>query len=287
MNVLACPRCDRQFDVTHLAAGERVRCACDETFVVGWRRPLDVGALCCSNCKGTVGPDDRACPFCDAKLADEDRSSSLLCPGCFRRLEDDARHCSGCGIEIRPQALVALPEGTACPRCESALQHRSLAGSDVVECTVCRGLWVTREAFQRVCRQAVSGDGIEVGRAPAPVELSGAVKYVPCLSCGELMLRRQFRHEGNASHVVIDHCREHGVWLDSDELERIVGFLAARGAGVPGEIGNLSGGERAPRRAPVDTGPVRPRSVRRGADVLWDVTGDVVHFLCELFLHRL
>jgi len=57
------------------------------------------------------------------------------------------------------------------------------------------------------------------------------VKYIPCLACGQLMVRRQFRRGTRMSGVIVDSCRDHGVWLDHDELERIVAFLQAQEPG--------------------------------------------------------
>lgn len=52
------------------------------------------------------------------------------------------------------------------------------------------------------------------------------VKYIPCLTCGELMQRRQYTHSGRSSGTIIDLCRGHGVWLDHEEIERILEFVA-------------------------------------------------------------
>jgi hypothetical protein len=43
------------------------------------------------------------------------------------------------------------------------------------------------------------------------------------------MTRRQFRHGSRTSGVVLDYCREHGVWFDGAELESVVSFLRAHG----------------------------------------------------------
>ena len=41
-------------------------------------------------------------------------------------------------------------------------------------------------------------------------------------------IREMFRYKGQASYVILDYCRTHGVWLDRDELERIVQFIRKR-----------------------------------------------------------
>ena len=40
------------------------------------------------------------------------------------------------------------------------------------------------------------------------------------------MQRRNFR---KSSGVIVDRCREHGTWLDADELEQITGFILSGG----------------------------------------------------------
>ena len=49
---------------------------------------------------------------------------------------------------------------------------------------------------------------------------------MPCPICGELMPRRNFRR---ISGVLIDICRDHGIWLDPGELEQIRCFIANGG----------------------------------------------------------
>ena len=49
MILIACPTCDRQYDVTHVLVGERVRCLCDAVIEVGQQRSMQVRAMhCCA-----------------------------------------------------------------------------------------------------------------------------------------------------------------------------------------------------------------------------------------------
>ncbi|MCZ6597750.1 MAG: zinc ribbon domain-containing protein [Planctomycetota bacterium] len=237
MILQACSKCDRQYDVTNVLPGRRVRCICDQVLEVSHRSPLAVEALQCAHCGGAVGRDDPACPFCGAKLSELDRRASTLCPKCYARMPDDAKHCPGCGIEIRPQALTPLPEDRACPRCKGTLQHRALGISTVIECSVCGGLWLEARVFEAVVRDTERElDGF-LSSLHAPAERPRTLDrqgYIPCLTCGELMLRRQFRHRSRASGVVVDTCRGHGLWLDHEELEHIVSFL--RTGAAPSDV---------------------------------------------------
>ncbi|MFN2453162.1 MAG: zf-TFIIB domain-containing protein [Pyrinomonadaceae bacterium] len=49
---------------------------------------------------------------------------------------------------------------------------------------------------------------------------------MPCPECAQLMNRVNFAH---CSSVIVDVCKEHGTWFDSDELRRIVEFIHAGG----------------------------------------------------------
>jgi Zn-finger nucleic acid-binding protein len=52
------------------------------------------------------------------------------------------------------------------------------------------------------------------------------IRYVPCPDCGALMNRKAY---GAKAGVVIDTCREHGVWLDGGELRRLAKWARAGG----------------------------------------------------------
>lgn len=231
MLLLACPSCSRQYDVTGLDPGREVRCFCDEIFCVRWPDKLTGAALTCTNCGGAVHHGAESCPFCSAKISEEDRRKTTLCPECFTRIDDDSNHCRNCALEIHPQRLAPLPVGRNCPRCEGKLRVRSFGKVDVVECAGCLGMWLTPRTFQKVTADAEArapgGDHrIAAPSKAVPVNSMQGFKYIPCLTCGELMNRRQYRHNGHISGTIIDACRGHGVWLDNKEIESIVEFIS-------------------------------------------------------------
>ena len=233
MILFACPKCSRQYDVTHLAPRSRVRCICDETFEVAWRSPLAIAHLKCGNCGGEVRARepraetaDEICAFCGALLPRDERRT--LCPGCFAKIEEDARHCHACGIEIRPQALPPIPGDRRCPRCSGELRIRVLEKDELIECAGCTGTWVPAATFARLesdaRKRAASAPSADVS-SPVPRLVEQRVRYIPCLVCGELMLRKQFVRAGRASGIVVDICKDHGLWLDPSELERALAFV--------------------------------------------------------------
>lgn len=50
--------------------------------------------------------------------------------------------------------------------------------------------------------------------------------YLACIRCSDRMTRRNF---GGSSGVLIDVCKDHGVWLDHTELERILEYVRSGG----------------------------------------------------------
>lgn len=229
MLLLACPKCARQYDVTHLAPRSHVRCVCDERFEVSWRRPFSVAPLECGRCAAPIESTDQECGHCGAALSERDRRLAALCPSCFSRIESDSRHCRACGVGIQPQALPPIPDGRSCPRCSGGLRIRMLEQGSVIECEDCEGLWIENRTFLRICKEARASAAPRSEprlASPAPASSEEAMRYIPCLSCGELMFRRQFTDGGRPSRVVVDRCRDHGTWLDRDELERVLSFLA-------------------------------------------------------------
>jgi Zn-finger nucleic acid-binding protein len=212
-----------------------------------------------------VKPDDRVCSYCEAGLDEEVMKSTTLCPKCFTRIADNARHCSGCGIEIRPQALTPIPHDRSCPRCKGDLQIRALGISDVIECVSCQGIWVRSGAFESICRDAVLNGAVPLPDWPKQAEPAapGGPFYIPCLQCERLMQRRQFRHNQRSIGVIIDVCRTHGVWLDHRELERITQHIRETG----GALEPLFAKEKLPEHKLVLSEPsaTAPRSLLEAA----------------------
>lgn len=278
---LACPACDRQYDVSHLHPGRAVRCTCDAVFLVEHRAPLAVHALACSLCGGPIGADDEGCPFCGARL-DADERGTCLCPACFARVPESARHCSACGVAIAPQALTPIPAERDCPRCGGVLRVRSLGERSVIECGVCEGLWIARTTFDAACRDALRSSAPPAGEGADGASSPADEGYISCLACGEPLLRQRFRHAARTSGIVVDACRRHGIWLDAGELARVLSFLREEVVGlhVLGSVGRSEPDETresavAERRLPtVVPPPERPCAVAEAVRYLTGLLDD-------------
>ena len=239
IHLLACDRCKRQLDVTALEVGDEVQCVCDTVHVVGPPRLVQIRGLACGHCGGILLEGDTSCSFCKAALAPEEVKQTTLCPVCTTRLPNDSNHCNHCGNSLRIAAVPPIPKGSSCPRCKGELRVHLRENAEVIECgsdSGCGGMWCTRETFERlvqnVKRAVTDGSigGLNAAKAPEIlVDLSDSPqRYIQCLHCDDLMIRRQYRYEGKPSRIVIDVCRDHGVWFDRDELHGVLAFIRTR-----------------------------------------------------------
>lgn len=226
----ACPDCARQYDVSYLSADAPVRCQCGRLFQARFHAPLSPRALRCSSCGAHLEADAPACRTCSAQTSLSDRGFSVLCPGCWTRLWSEARYCCSCGLQIQPQALLALPVSSRCPGCKGTLRQRDVGQLSLVECSSCAGVWLTAALLEELCRRADRphpellaaldrrrGQGLANERP---------VVYRPCPVCGSLMSRRRFSGE---ARIVLDWCGNHGLWLDHGELEGILAVVRTHG----------------------------------------------------------
>jgi Zn-finger nucleic acid-binding protein len=114
-----------------------------------------------------------------------------------------------------------------CPACHCELVETRHDIFHLHGCPECQGHWVARDRLDTLTRRE-SEKASPTGWVPGCMTSKDLenVWYRPCLVCGELMNRRQF---ATGSGVVIDRCRTHGVWLDGQELERIIAFVRQGG----------------------------------------------------------
>ena len=198
------------------------------------------------------------------------RKLSLICPECCARNANDARFCTACGVAFRPEPIPTEGVELACPVCDALMpradgrRHLRLN-----ECTSCGGLWVPGEHFDRAgdARDRARKQRDPSAALAAPPRVKGANPPRSASSTGAAraasvqMLRRNFRR---SSGVILDVCREHGTWLDADELEQITGFILSGGTHVAGASKSARRRRAAkPARRPSSRACARSSSVQR------------------------
>jgi Zn-finger nucleic acid-binding protein len=182
---------------------------------------MDAKTLNCQSCGAAVGVDDVQCPYCGSQLA------TLACPRCFGMVGVHASHCSRCGAAI--QRSEAGATALACPGCRAPLQATAVGGVSLDQCHACGGVWVGQHNFEQIAAdKAERGEvlGALPGASPKVAIQLGEVHYRPCPQCGKLMNRTNY---GHISGVVLDVCKDHGLWFDKDKLREVLAFIEAGG----------------------------------------------------------
>ena len=208
---------------------------------------MEARVLRCSACGASVPPDAPQCPYCQAQLA------TVACPACFALVPLTATHCPACGaaVQARPQGT---PDGAPCPACAKPLGRAKVGELEVGECLACGGLWLEREAFEGLAASRES-QGAVLGALPGQTpkaDLPGSplvVQYRPCPRCAQRMNRVNY---AKRSGVVLDVCKDHGLWFDRDELRRVLLFIQEGGLDRSRErdLEELKEAQRAATRPP-------------------------------------
>ncbi len=251
----ACAQCHRQYDASGHAAGERFRCSCGGVVVVPVPLPHESAVVRCSACGGPrSGAEELCCRYCGADFTVHERDLDAVCPECMTRVSRRSRFCHDCGTPLllnqaESSARTSVDGGPACPACggDHRLVSRRLGAEErtaLSECPRCGGLWVEREVFEALVARSRQGKIQDLGPEPAalpeatahpasdpPTASTGgggaAPLYRPCVVCGALMNRRNYERK---SGVIVDICRDHGIWFDLDELSRLLRWIHSGGA---------------------------------------------------------
>jgi Zn-finger nucleic acid-binding protein len=133
-----------------------------------------------------------------------------------------------CGALLPAEAFEAA-KGT-CPDCRSTLVARRAGVVGYAECARCGGLFLTREAFDAVAKDAGARASVRAAEpevASREASLSAKFHYRLCPVCRTMMARTNY---SGGSGIMVDSCRRHGVWFDHGELTAIVEFIESGGA---------------------------------------------------------
>lgn len=194
----------------------------------------------------------RSCTHCKAELL------TVRCPQCFALQHTGGSVCGHCAATLGLEAHVG-PMGIRCPRClDTELCGVRLDAHDLGECTGCGGLFVEHEVLERATRAADGRRGVRLRAVTASKTAAPAAPktdasfYLPCPRCASTMNRKNF---GRFSGVVVDVCQKHGVWLDRNEIERVIEFVESGGLERAREPGYAP---KAPRAVHLDDR--RPRA---------------------------
>jgi Zn-finger nucleic acid-binding protein len=191
----------------------------------------------CSACGAPRFGHAADCVFCEASFTLHEQDLDTLCPQCAHRVSSKGRYCHHCGTPVL-HGHAGGHTDYLCPACpeEPSLRSRPLGqGTAVLECNHCAGLWLEWPVFQHLEEQtrlgapvSAPGSGSSGSHNPVTHDGSrpGASFYRACVECGKLMQRQNY---GGGSGVLVDTCRDHGVWFDHDELARALAWIRKGG----------------------------------------------------------
>jgi Zn-finger nucleic acid-binding protein len=114
-----------------------------------------------------------------------------------------------------------------CPRCNGSLGEAPLGDVMALGCGACGGVFLDRATTQLLGDPTSDGRHRRLafprGEAPPP---EAEVRYLMCPTCQQRMNRQAFL---GGSGVVVDVCKDHGVWFDRGELGAVVTFVESGG----------------------------------------------------------
>ncbi|HVF29651.1 MAG TPA: zf-TFIIB domain-containing protein [Pyrinomonadaceae bacterium] len=179
---------------------------------------MSTESLHCPNCGGAVASNRTECEFCDARL------KTVACPSCLGLMFLGSKFCDHCGRKAKGVETFPDERVGDCPRCKRPLESLRIETTAVRECTGCGGFWTTAATFESLCADKEQQSAVLGFINTQSFEARGqaAVSYVPCPDCKQLMNRSNF---ARSSGVIIDLCKQHGVWFDADELPKIIDFI--------------------------------------------------------------
>jgi Zn-finger nucleic acid-binding protein len=183
--------------------------------------PSEAGRITCPGCGGALRVGARACPFCNSTIA------TCRCPACLAWNLAGAVHCQACGHALtghtHDQGKIVDMD---CPRCAARLHVRKYAELDVDECDQCGGLFISPAMLDAIVASRDKPKGLQLALPKRVYRREIEVKYVHCPQCRTVMNRKMF---GRISGVIVDVCKDHGVWFDAGELNEVLEWVARGG----------------------------------------------------------
>lgn len=186
---------------------------------------MSVEALNCPNCGAGVASDRTQCEFCKTRL------KTVACPSCFGLMFVGCKFCGHCGAKAVQAQTADIEQLGECPRCKRGLEHLQIGYIAFDECQKCGGMWADVDTFQDICADREKQSAVLgfIGTRELHAEPLAKISYVPCPKCNQLMNRSNF---ARASGVIIDTCKQHGVWFDAEELPKIIAFIQKGGMDI-------------------------------------------------------
>ena len=163
------------------------------------------------------------------------------CENCGASLEGLEINCPYCGTrnrlkldEISSYTTVEPLSERNCPECSKPMATIDVGDGGhfyIEHCNDCGGLFFDSGELQELLDSKIKETNILNYSALNSLLVDNptyndVVIYRKCPVCSDLMTRENF---GAKSGVIIDHCHNHGIWLNSGELNRLLEWKKAGG----------------------------------------------------------
>lgn len=162
------------------------------------------------------------------------------CTNCSAPLPQDSIRCEYCGSRndtdfkgVHYFTTHELESERTCPRCSIRLSTIDLGidGRFLIErCDECLGLFFDPNELETLLQATVANvftiDRRRLNSINTTKSSDYGVSYLKCPVCSKIMNRVNF---GIKSGVIVDRCKEHGVWLDGGELRHLFEWMKAGG----------------------------------------------------------
>ena len=163
------------------------------------------------------------------------------CNTCSAPLPANINLCNYCGtrsdvdlLEKHDFSISQTASERICPHCAKALQTVDLRlnGSFQIErCETCFGLFFDPGQIDVLLASSVA-NVFDINRELIKninkdrFKTNQKVKYIKCPVCRQFMRRVNF---GQRSGVIVDRCKQHGLWLDNGEISHLLEWKKAGG----------------------------------------------------------
>ncbi len=103
-----------------------------------------------------------------------------------------------------------------------------MGGVSLDQCSACGGVWVGQHNFEQLAGdRAERGEVLAALPGQGPTGAAAGGGPLPGLSPVRKLMNRL--NYARISGVVLDVCKEHGLWFDRDELRQVLEFIEGGG----------------------------------------------------------
>ena len=189
---------------------------------------LDTGwVLYCPSCGAPVRREATRCDYCNAALDFSLKGKTVNCPNCFAATPADGRFCVRCSRPVKGMVRDdKIMEDRICPRCNIPMRAKQIGEFALIGCDKCAGVFVPHDVFEMMQEKRDSVVFTAIAPPKGQVDVGSNASYVRCPVCKQMINRVNF---ARISGVLVDVCREHGIWFDGGEIEKIMDFVAHGG----------------------------------------------------------